>query len=73
MEEDELTNKRIKRVGAQYGYIKVNDENTPFQPVTSWSLSPFCYVSDQDIAGIHSVAFICYTNQDQKKHKVMHG
>ena len=71
MEEDEGQNKKIRRVGFQFGYVKVNDENSQFQPITSWSLSPYCYVSDQDIAGVHSVAFICYTHQDQKKHKVM--
>ena len=71
-EDEKLKGIKIVKLGSQYGYQKVNEPNGPFHPVTSWALSPYCYVSDEDIAGVHSVAFICYTYQDQKMHKVQY-
>ena len=49
----------------QYGYGKVNDDNF-YQQKTSWSLTPYGYVSDNELEGVHKVAFKFSTKQDQK-------
>ena len=64
-EEDECLGLHIVSRGFEYGYVKANNGEF-YQPKTSWCLSPYGYVSDVDIEGVHKIAFKCKTKQDKK-------
>ena len=76
MEEDEngkvsKTKIKIERVGYRFGYVVIGKEKDgPFVPKTSWCISPYAYVSDDCVTNVHKIAFLCYTYQDRKTHKV---
>ena len=67
-EEGDETGMKIVKKSFEYGYGKVNDDNF-YQQKTSWSLTPYGYVSDKELEGVHKVAFKCSTKQDQKVFK----
>ena len=48
----------------EYGYGKLNDASF-YLPKTSWVLTPYGYESDPELKGVHKIAFICKTKQDQ--------
>ena len=62
------TGLKIIKKSFEYGYGKTRDENY-YQSKTSWCLTPYGYVSDKDLEGVHKVAFKCNTKQDQKTFK----
>ena len=67
-DDEETVGLKIVKKSHEYGYVKANDDNY-YQQKTSWSLSPYGYVSDVELEGVHKIAFSCKNKQDQKTFK----
>ena len=62
-DDDETHGLHIVAKGFEYRYVKANNGEF-YQAKTSWCLSPYGYVSDVEIEGVHKIALKCKTKQD---------